>query len=216
MKKLFCLFSMITALAFITFSCQKSPVKEVTEQGNGTLKSGGCTTIQSGMIKNSQGATIVPGYDEWGYNYQAHMFNGGYCDAYYNAGWCQPYVADELIMKWNDAWMSNQDCNGDGLLDRHNGYPSYIGSGAWLTNHQQGTYVAENGQVCHWTYFCKIIAAPADATLTDGTWYNAGGTEIGPMIWNEFAIIQEVTNDPCAGIHGLQYASPDHAGLGGW
>lgn len=46
-------------------------------------------------------------------------------------------------MKWNDAWLSNKDCNGDGLLDRHLGYLTYIGSGAWLTNHQSGTYQSE-------------------------------------------------------------------------
>jgi hypothetical protein len=47
-------------------------------------------------------------------------------------------------------------------------------------------------------------------------WYNADGTEIGPVIWGSFVIIQQVENDPCAGIHGLQYLSPDHAGFGGW
>ena len=47
-------------------------------------------------------------------------------------------------------------------------------------------------------------------------WYAFDGTEIGPVIWGAFAIIQEVENDPCAGIHGIQYVSPDHAGLGGW
>ena len=42
--------------------------------------------------------------------------------------------------KWNDAWLSNKDCDGDGLLDRHYGLDSYRGSGAWLTNHQSGEY----------------------------------------------------------------------------
>ena len=35
-------------------------------------------------------------------------------------------------------------------------------------------------------------------------------------IWGAFAIIQEVYNDPCGGIHGVQYVSPDHAGLDNW
>ena len=67
-------------------------------------------------------------------------------------------------MKWNDAWLSNQDCDADGLLDRHNGFASYIGSGAWLTNHQSGEY-EEDGTVCKWNYFTKIVAAPANAVL---------------------------------------------------
>ena len=173
-----------------------------------------CTTIQSGELLTSDGEVIVTGYDQWGYNYQARIFNGGYCDAYRNADWCQPYVNDELIMKWNDAWLSNQDCDGDGLLDRHYGFDSYIGSGAWLTNHQKGVYEGADGQTCKWEYFVKIVAVSTDDVLTDGIWYTADGTEIGPEIWGEFAIIQEVSNDPCAGQRGLQYLSPDHAGLG--
>lgn len=143
------------------------------------------------------------------------MFNGTYCDAYRDAAWCQEWADVELIMKWNDAWLANVDCGGDGLLDRHYGFDSYIGSGAWLTNHQAGVYDVD-GQTCNWNYFVKIVAAPADATLTGGVWYNADGTEIGAAIWGEFAIIQQVENDSCAGLNGIQYLSPDHAGFGGW
>lgn len=175
-----------------------------------------CVTIQDGTLLTSDGAVITTGFDEWGYNYQGHLFNGGYCDAYRNADWCQPYKDVDLIMKWNDAWLSNTDCDGDGLLDRRYGFDSYIGSGAWLTNHQSGSYPDGAGGTCNWTYFVKIVAAPADACLDDGVWYQADGVEIGPSIWGEFAVIQQVENDPCAGIHGLQYLSPDHAGLGGW
>jgi hypothetical protein len=174
-----------------------------------------CTTIQDGTLKASDGSVIEVGYDQWGYNYQAHMFNGMYCDAYRDALWCQPYKDVGLMMKWNDAWLSNTDCDGDGLLDRYWGFDSYIGSGAWLTNHQQGEYDLD-GTICKWNYFVKIVAAPADANPIGGVWYNADGTEIGPVIWGSFVIIQQVENDPCAGIHGLQYLSPDHAGFGGW
>lgn len=179
-------------------------------------KNNGCTTIQDGTLLTSGGQLITPGYDSWGYNYQAHMFNGTYCDAYRDAAWCQPYAEDELIMKWNDAWLSNVDCDGDGLLDRHYGLPSYIGSGAWLTNHQKGVYEDSAGNKCTWEYFVKIVAAPSDANKVSGIWYAADGTEIGPAIWGEFATIQSVYNDPCNGDHGLEYISPDHAGFGGW
>ena len=74
----------------------------------------------------------------------------------------------------------------------------------------------ENGKKCNYTYFVKIVAAPADAYVESGYWYAADGTEIGPVIWGAFAIVEEVENDPCAGLHGVQYHSPDHAGLGGW
>ena len=179
-----------------------------------TMKKTDCTTIQDGTLLTSDGRVITTGYDEWGYNYQAHIFNGGYCDSYRDAAWCHPYRDVHLSMKWNDAWLSNKDCDGDGLLDRHYGFDSYIGSGAWLTNHQSGEY-EEGGKTCKWNYFVKIVAAPADAEVKDGFWYTADGTEIGPVIWGAFAIVQEVENDPCAGIHGLQYKAA-RPGLGNW
>ena len=174
----------------------------------------GCATIQDGTILASTGEPLTTGYDAFGYNYQAHMFNGRYCDYDRVAGGDSCEV--HLSMKWNDAWLSNKDCDGDGLLDRHFGFDSYIGSGAWETNHQSGTYVGEDGKEHKWTYFVKIVAAPADAYIDDGVWYTADGTEIGPVIWGAFAIVQEVNNDPEAGLHGIQYLSPAGPGFGKW
>jgi len=173
-----------------------------------------CATIQSGELLTSDGSIIDTGFDDWGYNYQARMFNGKYCDAYRDAAWCQDYKEDDLLMKWNDAWLSNKDCDGDGLLDRHFGFETYIGSGAWLTNHQKGVYYDDKGKKQRWTYFVKIVAAPADATSDGGTWYAADGTEIGPVIWGSFAIIQEVASDTGSGDNGIQYLSPYSAGFG--
>lgn len=171
-----------------------------------------CTTIQDGELYTSDGRLITPDYDEWGYNYQAHIFNGDYCDYHpiYRPGgkyheWCQANYGDvDLVMKWNDAWLSNKDCDGDSLLDRHYGFDSYIGSGAWETNYMSGGKGRD-----HWTYFVKIVAAPADAVLTDGIWYTADGTEIGPEIWGAFATIQEVES----GV-GATYVSPAGPGFG--
>jgi hypothetical protein len=271
-------------------------------------------------------------------------------------------------MKWNDAWLSNKDCDRNNLLDRHYGFEKYVGSGAWCTNHQWGSYdivdefdigdteseegheltgwsflwpwnetvatggyggkddgtfrllmgpgdgcgedykdayftmnaycavvnklilrhldgIANDdfsvyvqdgeeytligsytsdpnttefwetteynfsprsgeiqfklsvtgpiwgpcstwGQVafswakiesespCYWDYFVKIVAAPADAELDGGIWYNADGIEIGPDIWGQFATIQVVSNDPCFGEQGIQYNSPVGPGFG--
>jgi hypothetical protein len=173
----------------------------------------GCATIQQGGLLRSDGVEIEPGYDEWGYNHQARLFNGLYCEAYQNASWCTAYADVDLSMKWNDAWKSNMDCDGDHYLDRHYGYPSYIGSGAWLTNLQSGEYDQE-GRICNWEYFVKIVAAPADAQVVGLTWFTSDGDEIGPVIWNEFAIIEEVYNDPCGGAHGVSYHSPVGPGFG--
>ena len=206
MKKLFSiLVAILVAVTAISFSASLASADSQSNQ---------CTTIQSGELLASDGSVIETGYDVWGYNYQGHMFNGGYCDAYRDAAWCQPYREDNLMMKWNDAWLSNKDCDGDGKLDRHYGFDSYIGSGAWLTNHQSGEYVDANGETQKWTYFIKIIAAPADATAVGGVWYDADGGEIGPVIWGAFAIVQEVYNDSGTGDHGILYKSPTGPGLG--
>lgn len=162
-------------------------------------------TIQGGTITASNGDTITVGYDQWGYNYQAHVFNGLY------ANYLRPTTpaegpGDQLIMKWNDAWLANTDADGNGKLDRHYGFPSYIGSGAWMTNHMSGVDPATGEK---WTYFVKIVAAPADATSNDGFWYSADGTEIGPVIWGAFAIVQELNSGA-----GSKYVSPFGPGFG--
>jgi hypothetical protein len=172
-----------------------------------------CKTIQSGLLKDANGNPITTGYDMWGYNYQAMMFNG------YFGNYSRPTVpvvsGDNLEMKWNDAWLSNQSCDGNFELDRHYGYLSYRGSGAWLTNHQSGDYVLD-GRTIHWTYFVKIVAAPLDAFLQNGMWYEASGIEIGAAIWGDFAVLQEIYNDPGTGDHGILYKSPVGPGLGKW
>ena len=212
MKKLIYLIVVIAALSLIVAGCGLLTVPPSEESELDTKKPSNCTTIQSGELFTSDGNVITTGYDEFGYNYQAHMFNGRYCDVDRVIG--GDYCDDNLVMKWNDAWLSNKDCDGDGLLDRHYGFDSYIGSGAWLTNHQSGEYTTDAGETCKWNYFVKIVAAPADAYTEGGYWYTADGTEIGPVIWGAFAIVQQVENDACAGLHGLQYLSPAGPGFG--
>lgn len=175
-----------------------------------------CTTIQDGTLLRSDGEPIVLGFDEWGYNYQGHFFEGGYCDAYRDAVWCQPYKEIHLIMKWNDAWLSNKDCDRDGLLDRYFGYDSYIGSGAWETNTMTGSYELEDGKECNWAYFTKIIAVPEDAYLEENIWYTADDLEIGPDIWGSFAVLFEVSTDSCTEDHGVFYRPEVPIGFGFW
>ena len=77
----------------------------------GTALGVDCATIQGGTITASTGEVLTTGYDQFGYNYEAHMFNGLYAD--YRRGLPVPDDdGSDLIMKWNDAWMSNKDCDG--------------------------------------------------------------------------------------------------------
>lgn len=181
-----------------------------------------CATIKDGTIEYGRvgdpSTEIIPiGYDQWGYNYQAHFFNG------YYGNYSRPDVlvteGDWLTMKWSDTWLSNKDCNDDGKLDR--GYDcepvnasSSACPGAWLTNHQWGTYTDADGNECKWNYFVKIVAVPEDAVKDGDLWYTADGELIGSVIWGAYARIQQISNDACAGEHGPLYISPVGPGFG--
>jgi len=222
MKKLFVVLAVLALVLLATGPAAAQKVK-------------GCTTIQQGILLYSAGHYLAgqplsTGFDPYGYNYQARDFNGSYFNAYAGGAgfppyegdddaylaanptaavhWAWPYRNDQVAMKWNDAWLSNQDCDADGKLDRHFGFATYIGSGAWETNHQR--YAGADG--AYYNYFVKIVAVPSTATLVNGIWYTNKGGVIGPSIWGEFAIIQEVTNDP----DYQNYRSPAGPGLGKW
>lgn len=155
----------------------------------------GCATISDGTITDSAGNPIAMGYDQFGYNYQAHMFNGTYdssdrtLDGTY-WGSTGDYVDDSLIMKWSDTWLANVDCDGGGKLDR--GLVSGVVGGTslgWLTNQNEGDYDSDvdGTQDAHYTYFAKIV------------WVGSGGP-----LWGEYEIVEEIYNDPVGGFHGLQ------------
>jgi len=177
MKKLIYLIVLIIILGLIVSGC--IPVVPPTEQNESNDKAKPtCTTIQSGNLVDSTGNAITTGYDEWGYNYQALMFNGRYCDSDRVTG--GDYCDVNLIMKWNDAWLSNKSCDGDNLLDRHYGFSSYIGSGAWCTNHQSGTYWSLIGDwVLEFYLEGSAYAYIHDMTITDDLFTGTGAYPSG-------------------------------------
>jgi hypothetical protein len=168
-----------------------------------------CTPISSGVLYFN-GNLVKPGVNDNGYNYQAHEARF----TTHNTTWW--YVTH---LKWNDAYLSNEDCDGDYKLDRHYGFDSYIGSGAWITFHYNGEY-EKDGMTCAWDELIKAVAVPEGAYKVNGIYYTADGSEIGPVssevASNGFATVQHVLNDPCHGLEGNQLNSPDRAGLGGW
>ena len=167
----------------------------------------GCGTIQGGTITDSAGNPLVMGFDQFGYNYQAHLFVGTYdsvdrvLDGKYWGG-TGDYVDDSLIMKWSDAWLANVDCNGDGKLDR--GLVDGVVGGTslgWETNLVEGDYDSDGDgtEDAHYTYFAKIV------------WVGPGGS-----LWGQYEVIEEVYNDPVGGLHGLQFMQePPGFGLNG-
>ena len=184
-------------------------IDEGSEKENLTVL---CCTIPAGeaYLVDSK-LPIEPGLDERGYNYLTQFFRGPYCEADRTADCTTTteYEGFDLVMKWNDAWLSNASCDFDTYLDRHLGFDSYIGSGAWLTNEISGKYF-KDGVMCKWNYYVKIVAVPEKSELVNNTWYTAEGDKIGPVIWKEFAIIEATSDDPCGQIDGVEWTSPDH------
>ena len=90
-------------------------------------------------------ASVGSGFDQYGYNRNARIFNGTY------SSWCLQrgaladcvgiYSADKLLMKWNSEW------------DRGNAekwaYPPYA---AWLNNETNGTAPDASGSVWHYKF----------------------------------------------------------------
>jgi hypothetical protein len=208
-----------------------------------------CTTIDSGQLLYQPshflaGQPISTGVNPYGYNYQAHSFNGSYFNSYAGSDGLPPWDGDDdayilanpsaeghwawvyrnvdVAMKWNDAWISNLDCNGDGLLDRPDDFGgTYVGSGAWLTNHNAWTLAPNNGKEVRVSEFVKFVALPEASVVAGPTNPFFGeqtvylyGKAIGPQIWRDFAIIQWVLHDKAAGDNGLMLKSQLAAGFG--
>lgn len=189
-KRLYIFLILVLVLLLSTTTALADKPVQTDANGNEiawSQSNSGCATIQGGTIRDTQGNLLTMGYDQWGYNYQAHIFNG-----YYD-NFSRPAVpvtsGDTLVMKWSDEWLANVDCNGDGKLDRGlvNGVVGGISLG-WVTNHIDGWYDSDNnGSLdAHYTDFVKIV------------W-----TGPGSPLWGQYTIIEEIYNDPVGGAHGL-------------
>lgn len=179
----------LAALLVVVLAVPALADKPVSVDGAGNetaWNSTGCATIQSGTITDAVGNSLEVGYDKYGYNYQAHLFNGFY------GNYSRPAVpvtsGDRLVMKWSDEWLANVDCNGDHKLDRGlvNGVVGGISKG-WVTNHMEGEYSDAFGVMHHYTYFVKIV------------WVGPGGP-----LWGQYEVVEEIYNDPAGGFHGVQ------------
>ncbi len=137
------------------------------------------------------------GFDEYGYNDVAGIFNGSADGIDRNLDgtvWGDPtYAHDKLVMKWNSEWER-------GNLEKWTN-PPYE---AWENNEWNGAFPGGSGEVWHykiqWIGQCGAYGTP----LPDG----------GYCIWNQFEVIMDqgvdLTGSP---VHNwLAHANP--AGYG--
>ncbi|WP_319501050.1 hypothetical protein [uncultured Draconibacterium sp.] len=196
---------LILAIALAFAGCEKNFVEEPVD--NIKLKSG-----------NSDKVT---GVDEYGYNWNAHHFNGSFYNAivgdnlYAFAPWSHttPYrgvdeeitpadPGDLMYDLWSIAWYL-RDVNllmhwNEALISKEGVYPAsldeWIGSDAWITFKYSG--VDANGR--SWSQFQKMVAANSDDKLIEGVWYDSEGEEIGIFNdWPQLILVQCVnTGEP--------------------
>jgi len=128
---------------------------------------------------NGNGGEKDTGFDQAGYNHNAHIYNGTYGDwcleKVGDAAWCElnygGWLDDKLIMKWNEDWDLG---NTEGWTGE-----SYD---AWLSNHGNGKLPGGSGE----TYFAKIVWI---GECTEGEVFADGSY----CIWGQFAVIMEKT-----------------------
>jgi len=119
------------------------------------------------------------GFDEFGYNRTARIFNGtvmdwcmekvdsqSWCDTYYG-----PWGDDKLVMKWNAAWDT---CNDSGDC-----------TGAWTSNEYNGM---KDGSDSVWHYKIVWVPTPCGADyepLDNG----------GYCIWGHYEVLMDQGKD---------------------
>lgn len=143
-------------------------------------------------------AATGKGFNEFGYNYSARIFNGpadGVDKVLDGKVWGDPtYANDQFVMKWNAEW------------DRGNAEawakPPYA---AWETNEWNGKAPGGSG----WIEHVKIIWVGAD--LETGPYWRDGGYPI----WGQFEVIMDQGLDPSLGRTWWTHATPAGFGRGG-
>ncbi|MDX8338729.1 hypothetical protein SLH46_06025 [Draconibacterium sp. IB214405] len=225
MKKSILLFVVCT-LILVFAGCEKNFVEDPVDSLE--LKSG------------NSGNDKLNGFDEWGFNWNAHHFNGYLMNAVmgdylydfmpfykWNEG---PYQGegDEFIVKFVNEfgffpiYPSLLDCKlvmhwNDALITKDGIYPVYawdysgwVDSNAWITFHYS---MDKDGE--KWSSFQKLVAQRATDYLEDGVWYNENDEAIGlASDWPTLILIKKVNTGNVPDMFMDSYNSPLAPGLG--
>lgn len=152
--------------------------------------------IQTGLF-NVEGASA--GFDQYGYNNTARIFNGtGESWSLAKglpANYLGIYAKDKLVMKWNAEWDRGNAENWS--------QPPY---GAWTDNEWNGKgNTGGSGSVWHY----KIIWVGTQ--MQNSPYWKLGGYPI----WGQFEVVMDQGLDPNLGPGHLWFAKATPAGYGG-
>ncbi len=144
------------------------------------------------------------GFDEFGYNRTARVFNGPV------SGWCLNrglpadcmgiYSNDKLVMKWNAEWDR-------GNAENWSNQPY----DAWENNEWNGNVEGGSGAV--WHYKIKWVGNCEDNPVPLGV-SSDSLPEGGYCIWGQFAVIMDQGIDPSYGPGHIWFAHAIPTGYG--
>ena len=150
--------------------------------------------VMFGLLLAVGSVSATGGFDQYGYNDTARIFNGtgsSWCLGGGQAADCMgAYSNDKLVMKWNAAWDT---CNAGGDC-----------TGAWTNNEWNGAVKGGSGAV--WKY--KIVWVgdyTANPSLIPAGAYG---------VWGEYATIMDQGKDPSYGAGHLWFAHANPTGYG--
>lgn len=127
--------------------------------------------VLSGAVISPSVAGTASGFDQWGYNYTARIFQGSADGVDRNLDgtvWGDStYAKDHLVMKWSKAWDEA----------RFHGAP--WSSDAWEDNEWNGKVSGGSGEVWHY----KIVWVGPE--LEKSQYWRPGGS----AIWGQFEVI---------------------------
>ena len=123
------------------------------------------------------GTTYPRGFNEFGYNYCARIFNGTGSSWSLAQGLPYDYLGinspDKLVMKWNAAWDA---CNNLGTPEAC--------AGAWTDNEWNGKIAGGSGQVWHYKIQWSAVCAASTDPSTDPI-------DGGYCVWGSYEVLMD-------------------------
>ncbi|MCY1718949.1 hypothetical protein OU798_01260 [Prolixibacteraceae bacterium Z1-6] len=215
-------FLIVLAVAFIFAACEKDFDEEPEME------------LKDAKIEK------LTGFDQWGFNWNAHHFNGYLINAVMS-----DYLYELMpFYKWGEGPYEGEgvefldkfitefgffpldpillDCKlvmhwNDALINRDGTYPvvfwdysNWENSNGWITFHFS---MDKNGE--KWSSFQKLVAKRTTDYLENEIWYDKNGDEIGlPTDWPTLIMVKKVNNGNTPYMFLDSYNSPLAPGLG--
>lgn len=222
MKKILFFTGILSLMLFVFSSCDKDQLDESIEFNQ---------LIETKKNDNSENK----GFNEYGYNWNAHHFNGILLNAilgdYINENGdpesgMDPYTGDDdsylndypfIEFLYGGIIWEYRHVNlvmhwNDTLISREGVYPpSWFDTNGWITFHYSGA----NGNK-KWSEFQKMVAARSTDKLDGGVWYDKNDVKIGiESDFNDLILIQVIeTGDVPDYMYYPAYHNPTSSGLG--